>query len=121
MSSFGGKQYSFFSAIANHPIAIHFVHRGLAYLLVILILLWTWLAAREKNSRLFNRIKWLPLLLVLLQVYLGIMAALTSIKAVPQGWGIFEWNAQLLQLVAMFLLLALTFAVFLLRRDKKFV
>lgn len=115
MSTYRGKELSFISAIANHPIAIHFVHRGMAYLLVILILVWTFKAAKEKGSQVFNYVKWLPLVLVILQVYLGIMSALTSIKAVPQGWGVFEWNAQLHQLVAMFLLLALTFVLYILR------
>jgi cytochrome c oxidase assembly protein subunit 15 len=115
MSTFHGRELTFGSAMANHPIAIHFIHRNLAYLLTILIIYWTWKARTEKSSRLFNAIKWLPLVLVLLQVFLGILTVLTSYKAVPQGWGIFEWNAQLHQLVAMFLLLALVMVVFVLR------
>ncbi|KAA9332731.1 COX15/CtaA family protein [Adhaeribacter soli] len=120
MSSFRGREFSFLAAITNHPIAIHFVHRGLAYLLVALVIFWTVKVAKEKGSTLLNRIKWMPLVLVLVQVYLGIMSALTSIKAVRQGWGVFEWNAQLHQLVAMFLLLSLTFALYLLKPKRGF-
>jgi cytochrome c oxidase assembly protein subunit 15 len=116
MSTFRGREFSFVSAMVNHPIAIHFIHRNLAYLITILILIWTLKARRETYSRLFNVVKWLPLVLVCLQVFLGIMSVLTSYKAVPQGWGIFEWNAQLHQLVAMFLLLALVMVVFILRQ-----
>jgi cytochrome c oxidase assembly protein subunit 15 len=39
---------------------------------------------------------------------------LTSPKKVPQHWGVFEWNAQLHQVVAIFLLLSLTMAYYLL-------
>ena len=56
--------------------------------------------------------------LVLLQVFLGIMSVLTSYKAVRQGWGVFEWNAQLHQIVAMLLLLSLVSVVFILRGRK---
>lgn len=118
MHTFRGKELSFVSAMVNHPIAIHFVHRGLAYLLTVLILIWTLKARMENGSRLFNAIKWLPLVLVLLQVFLGIMTVLTSVKAVAQSWGVFEWNAELHQLTAMFLLLSLVMVVFVLRREK---
>jgi cytochrome c oxidase assembly protein subunit 15 len=47
-------------------------------------------------------------------VILGIFAVLTSPKKVPQHWGVFEWNAQLHQVVAIFLLLSLTMAYYLL-------
>jgi heme a synthase len=114
MSTLHGHEFSFVSALFNHPIAIHFVHRALAYLLTFLVLLWTFQAMREKQSPLFNAVKFWPLVLVLLQVGLGILSVLTSLQAVPQGWGVFEWNAQLHQLVAMFLLLSLVLVVFIL-------
>ena len=110
-----GKPMPLGSALFNNPIAIHVVHRGLAYLITILILVWTLSALKLKRSRLFNAAKWWPLLLVLVQVYLGVMAVLNSYKAVPQGWGTFEWFAQLHQLVALFLLLSLVNVVYLLR------
>ena len=105
------------SAIINNPIAIHVVHRGLAYLLTVLILIWSINAVRQKRSRLFNAVKWWPLLLVLLQVFLGVMSVLTSYKARAQGWGPFEWYAQLHQVVALFLLLALVNVIYLLRNN----
>ena len=74
--------------------------------------------ARERGSVVFNAIKWTPLLLVLIQVVLGIMTVLTSVKKVPQQWGVFEWNAQLHQVVAMLLLLSLTASLFLHRKAK---
>lgn len=108
-----GKEGTFLSALVNNPITIHFIHRNLAYLLTIMIFIWTMIAAKEKRSVLFNRLKWAPLLLVLIQVALGVATVLTSVKKVPQKWGPFEWNAQLHQFTAMLLLLSLISALFL--------
>ena len=106
------------SALINNPIAIHVIHRGLAYIITILILIWTISAFKQNRGRLFNAAKWWPLLLVLVQVFLGVMSVLTSYKAVPQGWGPFEWYAQLHQVVALFLLLSLINVLYLLRNNK---
>jgi heme a synthase len=115
MSNYGGRSFSFFSAIINNPITIHFIHRNLAYLIFILIIIWTVKAVKENSSDLFNAIKWLPLILVLAQVILGIAAVLTSPKKIPQHWGVFEWNAQLHQFVALLLLLSLVMAYYILK------
>jgi cytochrome c oxidase assembly protein subunit 15 len=113
MTSYQGKEGTFFSAMVNNPITIHFIHRNLAYLLTILVIVWTMKTFRQNRSKWFNRVKWLPSLLVLIQVILGIATVLTSVKKVPQRWGIFEWNAQLHQFVAMMLLLSLITSLFL--------
>lgn len=115
MDKLDGANISIVSALVNHPLGIHFIHRNLAYLITILLVIWTVMAAREKRDPLFNAVKWWPLGLVIIQVVLGIYATLTSYKAVPQVWGVFEWNAQLHQIVAMFLLLSLTTVIFRLR------
>jgi heme a synthase len=118
LTSFQGKEGTFFSALVNNPVTIHFIHRNLAYLLTVLVMIWTIKVAREKGTALFNAIRWTPLLLVIIQVVLGVMTVLTSVKKVPQQWGVFEWNAQLHQVVAMLLLLSLTASLFLHRREK---
>ena len=110
---YGGKQMRFLSSIINNPIAVHFIHRNLAYLLTVLIVAWSVKAVKEKGSPLFNRAKWLPLSLVFIQVALGIAAVLTSLKKVPQKWGVFEWTAQLHQITGMLLLLSLVGLFFL--------
>jgi len=119
MISHAGRSYSFFSALVNNPMTIHFIHRNLAYLIFLLILFWTTRAAKKKKSALFNAVKWWPLLLVIVQLVLGIAAVLTSPSKVPQHWGIFEWNAQLHQIVAMLLLLSLVMALFIVNRKEK--
>lgn len=111
-------EMSLLRACIYDPITIHFIHRSLAYLIVILVSVWTFSALKEKESSFFNRVKLLPLFLVLIQVVLGICAVLSSYKAIPQGWGIFEWSAQLHQLGAIFLLLSLTLMVYVLERPR---
>jgi cytochrome c oxidase assembly protein subunit 15 len=54
-------------------------------------------------------------MLVIIQVALGVFSVLTSVKIVPNQWGVFEWMAQLHQLIAMFLLLLLTWMVYLIK------
>ena len=115
IGSYQGKEGTFFSALINNPVTIHFIHRNLAYLLTILIVAWTFVAAKEKRSTWFNRLKVLPLVLVAIQVALGVATVLTSTSKVPQKWGVFEWNAQLHQAVAMLLLTT----VFYLHSSKK--
>jgi cytochrome c oxidase assembly protein subunit 15 len=54
----------------HHKINIHFVHRMLAYLLLILSIMWYAKAIRIKDSALFNRLKALPLLVIVVQILL---------------------------------------------------
>ena len=102
----------------SNKITIHFVHRNLGYFIFILILIWTAKAYRIR-SPFFNKVKMIPMLLVLLQVMLGILSVVTSIQIIPNHWGRFEWFAQFHQLVAMFLLLSLVLMLFLVRRSAK--
>lgn len=108
-----------FLDLIENKITIHFIHRLLAYLLVLLVIIWTWKAYRINSNKLLTKTRWLPLLLVIIQVVLGIYSVLTSIRIVPNHWGAFEWLAQLHQLTAMFLLLSLTWMAYLVRTDKK--
>lgn len=117
MQQYGGTSYGFPSSLINNPIAIHFVHRALAYLLVLLVLWWSF--KKHLSAAMPATVRWLPMLLVLAQVVLGISSVLTSPQRQPRGWGIFEWNALLHQAVAMFLLLSLVTHFYYLRRLKK--
>jgi len=103
-------------SIIEDRIIIHFIHRMLAYLLVILILVWSVRALMYKRSGLFKKVRLLPLLFVLLQLTLGIYTVLTSVHIRAAKWNIFEWMAQLHQFVALLLLLSLILAAFLVRR-----
>jgi cytochrome c oxidase assembly protein subunit 15 len=101
--------------LLENKITIHFIHRSLAYLILLLILFWTWKAVKLNASRLFQKTKWFPLIITVSQVALGVFAVFTSIKVVPGHWGMFEWMAQLHQLMAMFLLLILIWMAYLVK------
>lgn len=102
--------------IFYHNISIHFVHRTLAFLLVAIGLYWTWQVTKIGNVKR----RFLPLMLISVQALLGIVTVITAPKAVKNGWGIFEWNAQLHQLVAMCLLLSLVYFLFIFRKRTDF-
>ncbi|MDQ3683559.1 MAG: COX15/CtaA family protein [Bacteroidota bacterium] len=108
-----------FRSLIENPVVIHFVHRMLAYLLVVIIILWSVKAFTKKASALFAQIRILPLVFVLLQLVLGIFTVLTSVNIRATRWNTFEWMAQLHQVVALLLLLSLIFVLFLQR--KRFV
>ena len=97
----------------ENKIAIHFVHRGLAYILLIAVVLMTLKLHQPHGSRWLQRAAWFPISLVLVQVLLGILSVLYSTTIIPGQWGIFEWMAQLHQLVAMLLLLSLVLLLYL--------
>jgi heme a synthase len=117
MSSYAGKDHSFFSSLVNNPITVHFIHRNLAYLLLVLVGYWTMFVNRDLRG-VIRWSRWLPLALVLLQAVFGIVTVLTSPQRVPQRWGVFEWNALAHQFVAMLLLLSLIFCFYTLRKRK---
>jgi heme a synthase len=100
---------------------IHFIHRNLGYVLVLLTVIWTWQALKNTfSSTLFRKSVYYPVFLVLIQVLLGISTVLTSIKIVPGQWAIFEWMAQLHQLVAMLFLLSLIFMAYLIKYKRAY-
>ncbi len=103
----------------NSSVAVQFIHRMLAYTLLIL-LVWWWFSAKKFNaSALFNKTRNWVLILVIIQVTLGILSVVNSLKIVPGQFGTFEWLALSHQLVGMLLLLVLVAAFYLLRWSKK--
>ena len=103
----------------ENKILVHFMHRGIAYILLALVIYWTVQLYRINGSSFFNRIKVFPLLLVLLQVLLGIASLLYARSIIPGVWGIFEWMAQIHQLVGMSLLLSLVATFYVMREQTK--
>ncbi len=102
-----------FSGLKNwtdNPIAVHFIHRGLAYLLTLTTLVWTIRAARTRQSRLFRQTKWLPLLVIFVQLLLGIMTVLHSTNQKQ-----LLWYGAAHQFVAMLFLSVMTFMLYLVR------
>jgi heme a synthase len=101
----------------DNKITIHFVHRGLAYLLVALTIAWTIRAIKTTGvTTLFIRSRWIPMILVLVQAILGISSLFASKQIVPGHWGGFEWLALLHQLTGMLFVLSLVYMYFLVRK-----
>lgn len=101
--------------LVDNKITIHFIHRGLAYLLLILVILLTIRLYKITGFSLVKKTRWWPMLFVTSQVILGIGSVLLSLKIVPNQWGSFEWIAQIHQLVAMCLLLSLIWILYIVR------
>jgi cytochrome c oxidase assembly protein subunit 15 len=100
-----GKESFFLNAIDNTT-WIHFVHRGLAYILLAVVIYWVAQMRKIKGNLFWSNVNTLPLYFVFLQVLLGVFSVLTSKHIIPGTWGNFEWMAQLHQLVGMLLLLS---------------
>ncbi len=103
----------------DNPLFIHFVHRGLAYLLLILVGILTVKLYRSNGTESLRKWRALPAIVVLIQVVLGVVTVLTSTRIVSGKWGIFEWMAELHQLVGMMLLLVLVTLLYLIRSEKQ--
>ena len=93
--------------LIDNRMTIHFIHRGLSYILFILVILLTIRLYKNAGSRIYNSFRKWPIALVSIQIILGILAVTTSLQIVPNQWGTFEWVAQLHQAIAMLLVLSL--------------
>lgn len=96
--------------VAN-PITIHFIHRGLAYLLTLLIIVWWFKARNITASKLFGKLRPGILLLVVLQVLLGIFTVLNATH--PNRLVILGVSHQF---VAMLLLMIVVMLLFIVRK-----
>ncbi len=65
----------------SNPIAVHFVHRGLAYLLLVLIAVWWFKSSAVRTNVLAGRFRNFLLVLVSLQVLLGILTVINATHA----------------------------------------
>ena len=101
--------------LIDNRITIHFIHRGLAYLLFFLVIWQAIQLFKTKGPAVFTNTRWWPALLVTLQVILGILAVLCSTSIVPNQWGQFEWMAQIHQMIAMFLLISMIWIRYIVR------
>lgn len=105
--------------LVENKLMIHFVHRALAYLLFVLVLLFTFRIYKFSLAALAEKTKWLPAAMVVLQVLLGIITVLTSSYIQAGKWAAFEWMALLHQLTGMLLLLSLVWTFYLTTGEPK--
>jgi cytochrome c oxidase assembly protein subunit 15 len=102
--------------LAGNKITVQFIHRGLAYLILVLVSVWSVIAFRLKvvPAR-FRSARWLPLLLVILQILLGVLSLLSSPGIIPNQWVAFDWLAQLHQIVGLLFMLTMVGMLYLVR------
>jgi subtilisin-like proprotein convertase family protein len=93
-------------SITDNPVAVQFIHRGLAYLIAILILAWWSKALKTTATPLFRNTRTWPPMLVGTQVLLGIFTVLYS----PDKQALL-WLGVAHQFVAMLLLLSLVWTL----------
>jgi heme a synthase len=99
--------------LVENKIMVHYVHRGLAYLMLLMVVIYSYKLVKFTLTPLLKKTKWLPAGLIVLQVLLGVMTVLTSTYIVPGVWGSFEWMAQLHQLTGMCFMLAIIWMIYL--------
>ncbi len=107
------------NSFINHPINVHFMHRGLAYMLLLVVIGW-FISARKHALKeqvfLLKKTAYYPLWLVLLQVVLGIVTVISAPHIVVGSFGRFEVLAEFHQMVAMFLLMSLIVNLYVVRK-----
>jgi len=102
--------------IVGNAITIHFIHRGIAYLLFLLVVIWTVMVGRlHQVPARFRTFRWLPLLLIAVQVLLGITTVLTSPGIIPNRWVAFDWLAQLHQITGLLFLLTIVHMLYIVK------
>jgi cytochrome c oxidase assembly protein subunit 15 len=111
--SYGGRQFHGLSFLFDHLLVIHFIHRNLAYLLALLIVIWSWQAFQKQGTGLFRKTRIWPLILVLVQVALGIITVVNA-----TNHNALLWLGVAHQFTAMLLLLALVYMFYIIRGHK---
>ena len=94
--------------VAN-PITIHFIHRGLAYLLLVLVGIWWYKARFVTGNKLFTRLRLTILLLILLQALLGIFTVLNA--TYPNQLVVLGVSHQFVAMVLLMIIVILLFVV----------
>jgi cytochrome c oxidase assembly protein subunit 15 len=100
-----------FSSFTHDPLAVHFIHRNLAYIITILVIIWFMRARKIQGGKLFEQLKSLPVIMILLQVLLGIFTVLYANNPTALLWlGVAH------QFTGMMFLLLMVTLIFLIRR-----
>jgi cytochrome c oxidase assembly protein subunit 15 len=94
----------------DNKITIQFIHRGIAYLILINVLIWFFKAIKIKGTLLFNKTRVIPLVFIIVQVLLGITTLITS----PYRNNL-VWFGVAHQLVAILFLMIIIFMLYIIR------
>ena len=112
VQSLGDREFKGLSFLTDNPLVLHFIHRNLAYIISVLLFIWWWRANKFEGTKLFQKTKAVPLVIVLLQVILGVFAVLNAINVKT-----FLWLGVAHQFVAMLLLLSLVWMLYIVRSN----
>jgi cytochrome c oxidase assembly protein subunit 15 len=96
----------------TNPVTIQFIHRSLAYLIVLTTMIWFFIAGKTPTGSWFNTFSRVPLLLVFAQITLGILAILNSMLTSAIYYSVIH------QFTGMLLLTAFIITLFLSNRKK---
>ena len=113
------REKPFILNFIGNKITIHFIHRNLAYLILLGISIWTVRLFRSGIIRSQRMRLLMPFVLVVFQILLGILALYSSKGIVANHWEAFDWLALLHQLNSMLLLFSLIYAIYVLRSSMK--
>lgn len=97
----------FWEDITHNLITVHFIHRALAYIICIPVIIWTIKSKDLPTNSLLRKIRFVPLLLLLVQILLGVLTVINSIGQIPLIYAIMH------QFVGMLFLLAFVATLFL--------
>ncbi|MFN4316214.1 MAG: COX15/CtaA family protein [Chitinophagaceae bacterium] len=113
LTHYAGRQFAGISLLVDQPLVIHFIHRNLAYVIMLLVFVWFVKAWKLEGGVLFRRLRGWLLAIVLIQVVLGVLTVLYS----PQPAALL-WLGVAHQAGAMLLLAVLVGNKFLLSKNK---
>lgn len=102
------------SSLINDPLNVQFIHRALAYLLTVLVVIWWWKARSFNTGSWFGVARHFPVIIVVIQVTLGVFTVLYS----PFRDQLL-WLGAIHQFTAMLLLVSLLWVRFLLQPEKQ--
>lgn len=108
------EQKPFASNLINNPLMVHFVHRGIAYILFVLGIIYFLKAKAIKGYPVFAKFNLFYFISLLIQVVLGICTVLYSTNKTA-----LVWLGALHQLNAMMMVISLTGLYFLLQRKSR--
>ncbi|MBS1950128.1 MAG: Heme A synthase, cytochrome oxidase biogenesis protein Cox15-CtaA [Cytophagales bacterium] len=97
----------------NNELTIQFIHRGLAYLLLLLTIVWWRSSLKPKGDRFYRVVRTMPVLLVSAQVLLGIFTVVLS----PYGNNLIYFGIAH-QTVGILFMLSLIAVAFTVRKNK---
>lgn len=101
------------SNITHDPLAVHFIHRTLAYIISVLMVVWFLKAKRIPSSDFFKKLSKLPPIIIIVQVILGIFTVLFANRP-----SVLLWLGAAHQFTAMVLVLIWTTVLYTVRKVK---